>query len=435
MKENRGPTVAVVGRQNVGKSTLINRLAGRRGAIAHSSPGVTRDRVEVPVTWRGRRLNLLDTAGYIARASGLEARALEQADRALEQADLIVLVVDARTGIVGEDTALAKRLRRGAAPVLVVANKADSGDDDTAALGFIKLGLGEPLAVSALHGRGTGDLMDRLVQIAPSGGSARSEEDEVPRFAIVGRPNVGKSTLFNRLVGKERALVDPTAGTTRDPVDDLVEWPDGPVRFIDTAGLRREVKVKGIEYFSLVRTGETIERSQVAVLVFDASQGLTGEDKKIANKVIEAGRALLLAANKWDLVEDKDRTFKGLTEESALLARAEVVRTSAMRGQGVPRLPPLLMDLHGRWGTRVSTSRVNEVFQQAQRERPVPRGGGALHYATQVSAGPPSFVVFGSKAPPPAYRRYLENRLRAEFGFEGVPIRMRFRPRQRRTPN
>jgi GTP-binding protein len=257
-----------------------------------------------------------------------------------------------------------------------------------------------------------------------------------PRFAIVGRPNVGKSSLFNRLLGVERSVVSETAGTTRDAVDSLVTWPGrGPVRFVDTAGMRRGTKVRGVEYYSVVRARDAISAAHVAVVVLDASDGLSMEDKKIANLVTDAGRGLLFAANKWDLVEDKDRAFKRLADETQLYARASVLRTSATRGQGVHRLPPLLLDLHARWTARASTSTVNDIVQAAQRERPTPQRTGTLHYATQVSAAPPSFVIFGGAQPPNAtYQRYLENRLRRELRLDGIPIRIRFRPRARRPP-
>ncbi len=249
---------------------------------------------------------------------------------------------------------------------------------------------------------------------------------------MVGRPNVGKSSLFNRLVGEERSVVFEEAGTTRDAVDAVVEWPDGPVRFVDTAGMRRQVKVKGVEYFSFVRATEAIERAHVAALVIDATEGFTVEDKKIVNRVVEEGRAFMLVANKWDLVEEKDRTYKLLHETLQPFARATVMRTSAVTGQGVLRLPPVLLDLHARWTTRIPTSRVNDVIQQAQRERPTPRTTGNLHYATQTGTGPPSFVIFGgAKEPDAGYGRFIENRLRREFHLEGIPIRLSFRPRRR----
>jgi GTPase len=427
------PQVAIVGRQNVGKSTLVNRLFGSRTAIAHDQPGVTRDRLELDASWRGRSFRVVDTAGYLQRAGGVEALAAAQADHAMSSADVIVLVVDVHAGITEEDAQLARRLRATAAPVLLVANKADSPSDIADVATLHRLGLGDPFPVSALHGQGTGDLLDRLLDLLPDAPQAPDPLLE-PRFAIVGRPNVGKSSLFNRLLGAERSIVSETAGTTRDAVDSLVTWPgQGPVRFVDTAGMRRGIKVHGVEYYSVVRARAAIDAAHVAVLVLDATEGFSVEDKKIANLVTDAGRGLLIAANKWDLVEDKDRTFKRLADEVQLYARATVLRTSAARGQGVHRLPPLLLDLHARWTSRASTSTVNEIVQAAQRERPTPQRTGNLHYATQVATGPPAFVVFGGAKPPsPTYQRYVENRLRHALRLEGVPIRLRFRPRSRR---
>ncbi len=426
------PRVAVVGRQNVGKSTLVNRLFGRRETIAHDQPGVTRDRVQLEASWRGRRFGLVDTAGYVAGVGGIEALTRGQADRAMEEAQLILLVVDAQTGITEEDAGLARRLRRATVPVLVVTNKVDTAEDEAEVAPFNALGLGEPLPVSGLHGRGAGELLDRVVHLLDEAPDVLEDEEEEPRFAVVGRPNVGKSSLFNRLVGEQRSVVYEEAGTTRDSVDALVEWSDGPVRFVDTAGMRRQVKVQGVEYYSFVRATRAIDRAHVVMLVIDAQEGFTSEDKKIATRVLDAGRALILIANKWDLVEDKTREFRHIDDAAGQFAAALAVRTSAKTGQGVRRLPALLVDLHMRWRTTISTSRVNDILQRAQRELPTKRDTGTLHYATQVATGPPSFVIFGgATAPDPGYRRYLENRFRRECGLQGVPARMIFRPRSR----
>jgi GTPase len=431
------PRIAIVGRQNVGKSTLVNRLFGRRAAIAHDQPGVTRDRIELETTWAGQRFGLVDTAGFLPGATGVEALAGAQAAVATEAADLVVVVVDMTTGITEDDARLARRLRRIAAPVVVAANKADQPRDDAEAAVFVSLGLGDPIPVSALHGRGTGELLDRLVALLPEAAQPDGTADE-PRFAIVGRPNVGKSSLFNRLLGEERSVVSDVSGTTRDSVDSLVGWPDlvgepGLVRFVDTAGMRRGQNVRSIEYYSFLRASEAIDRSHVVVVVLDAPDGFTSEDRRIARRVVDAGRAMLVAANKWDLVEGKDRAFKVLAEQMRPFADATAVRVSALRGQGVHRLPPLLVDLHGRWTLRASTSTVNDIVQRAQRERPSPRATGTLHYATQVASGPPTFVIFGgAREPGPTYQRYLENRLRRELGLAGVPIRLRFRARTSR---
>jgi GTP-binding protein len=424
------PTVAVVGRQNVGKSTLVNRLFGGREAIAHESPGVTRDRVELEATWRGRSFRLVDTGGFVHGARGIEEQVTRQAERAAAEADVVLLVVDAQTGPVEEDSLLARTLRRAEAPVVLVVNKVDTEREETDALAFHALGLGEPIVVSALHGRNSGDLLDRVVELLPDE-TGEEEQAEEPRFAIVGRPNVGKSSLFNRLVGQERSVVYEEAGTTRDAVDALVGWPDGPVRFVDTAGLRRLTKVQGVEYYSFLRAERAIERAQVAVLVLDAAQGFTAEDKRIAARVMEVGRGLLVVANKWDLVDERDRRYRELGEEMVPFARTPVLRTSAKTGTGLHRLPPVLIGLHDRWMRRATTATVNEVLQGAQGEHPGP-GGVRYRYGTQVAAGPPTFVLFGGRPPGPTYERFLENRFRRAFDLDGVPVRLRFRPGQGR---
>jgi GTP-binding protein len=427
------PVVALVGRQNVGKSTLANRLVGRREAIAHEMPGVTRDRVEREVLWGGRRFLLVDTGGYLHRASGIEALVTRQAERAAAEADVVLLVVDGQTGLTEEDAELGRRLRRSAAPVLLVVNKVDGERDEADAAAFARLGLGEPVSVSGLHGRGSGDLLDRVVELLPErSADAGDDGDRLPTFALVGRPNVGKSSLFNRLVGAERSVVFEQAGTTRDAVDAVVEWEAARVRFVDTAGLRRAAKARAVEYYSFLRAERAIERSEVTLLVLDAADGFTGEDRRIAAKVIEAGRGLLVVANKWDLVEERDRTYRALTEEIRPFAKAELTRTSALRGAGVGKLPPALLAVHERWSTRVPTAEVNRVVEAAQSERPAP-ARARYRYATQVSSGPPTFVLFGGAPPDPSYQRFLENRLRREFGFEGVPVRLRFRPKRPRS--
>ena len=420
------PSVAVVGRQNVGKSTLVNRLYGRREAIAHEMPGVTRDRVELEATWRDRSFRLVDTGGFHHGATGIEELVSRQAERAASTADVVLLVVDATTGPVEEDGLLARKLRRARMPVLVVANKVDSeaGGVDVAA--FHSLGLGEPIAVSALHGRGAGDLLDRIVAVLPEAQGEVEDEAREPRFAIVGRPNVGKSSLFNRLVGDERSVVFEEAGTTRDAVDAVVAWPDGSVRFVDTAGFRRPSKARGVEYYSFLRADRAIERAHVAVLVLDAADGFVGEDKRIAARVIEHGRGLVVVANKWDLVNEKDPAFKELVRSLSAYARAPVLRTSARSGQGLDRLPTVLRRVNERWRFRVPTARVNEVVEHAQNERHAP-GRVRYRYATQTGEGPPRFVLFGAGAPDAGYRRFLEGRLRTAFELDGVPIELSFR--------
>jgi GTP-binding protein len=426
------PVVAVVGRQNVGKSTLVNRLFGRREAIAHEHPGVTRDRIEIPVQWRGRTFTVVDTGGFVTGASGIEALVAGQSERAAAAADLVLLVVDSQTGVQEEDAVLARRLRRASLPVLVVVNKVDTDRQEPDVAEFHALGLGEPVPVSALHGRGSGELLDLILDLIPEPAGEEAEVEGEPSFALVGRPNVGKSSLFNRLVGEQRSVVYEQAGTTRDAVDAVVEWPDGPVRFVDTAGLRRTGRMQGVEYYSFVRAAKAIDRAHVALLVLDATDRVTTEDKHVAARVVEAGRGLVVAANKWDLVasEDKIPLLEEITEEMMPFARTPVLRVAALTGQGVNRLPQVLMLQHGRWTRRVSTAEVNRVLEQAQDERPPPRGITRFRYGTQVSAGPPSFVLFGGRVPDPGYRRFLENRFRRAFDLDGIPIRMRFRARK-----
>lgn len=427
--EGRAPRVAIVGRQNVGKSTLLNRLLGRRVAIAHETPGVTRDRLEVPVQWGDRTFALVDTGGFTSDAAGIELSVAAQAERAADAADLVLLVVDATTGLQEEDATLARRLLRTTRPVLVVANKVDGDAQEPFASEFHGLGLGEPMAVSALHGRGSGDLLDRILELLPEG--AEANPDDEARFALVGRPNVGKSSLFNALVEEERAVVHEAAGTTRDAVDSVVEVDGRRIRFIDTAGMRRQTKTTGVEYYGLLRSLRAIESSHVALLVVDASEGLTGEDKRIAARTVEAGRGLVVVLNKWDLVDPdaRDPLFKFLGRELRLFPGTPVLRTSAIRGGGVKRIVPALLEVQTSWSRRVPTSEVNRALEELLASHPPPRGSGRVRYGTQVSAGPPTFVLFGAEDPGPSYRRYLENSLRRRFGFDGVPVRISFRPK------
>jgi GTP-binding protein len=426
------PRVAIVGRQNVGKSTLFNRLLGRRAAIADEMPGVTRDRLELPVIWGGRSFVLVDTGGFMQKARGIEATVGRQAARAVDEADLILLVVDATSGVQEEDAVLAKTLRRSTRSVVVVANKVDSERQEPMAAEFHKLGLGEPMPVSALHGRGSGDLLDLVVELLPEGPEPGPSEEAL--FALVGRPNVGKSSLFNRLVEDDRAVVHDEPGTTRDAIDSVLEVEGQRLRFIDTAGLRRQIKTKGVEYYGLLRSLRAIESSHVSLLVVDASEGLTGDDKRIAARVVEAGRGLVVALNKWDLVpsEDRSRLFEDLTEELRVFPGTPVIRTSALRGTGVGRVIPALRQVHESWARRVPTAEVNRVLRAASEAHPPPRAAGRILYGTQVSAAPPTFVLFGTAQPPASYRRYLEHALRKAFRFEGVPVRLAFRQRRDR---
>jgi GTP-binding protein len=419
----------------VGKSTLLNRLLGAREAIAHRDPGVTRDRLEVPVAWRGRTFVAVDTGGYVHRPRGVEALVTDQAERAMAGSDVILLVVDATVGPQEEDAALARRLLRATVPVLLVANKVDSAAQEPQVPDLYRLGLGEPVPVSALHGRGAGDLLDRIVELLPPPGQPLLdvEIEAGPIFSIVGRPNVGKSSLFNRLVGEVRSVVFEEAGTTRDAVDAVVRWDDRPVRFVDTAGFRKPSRSEGVAYYGYLRTVRSIERSHVAALVVAADEGMTTEDRRIAARVGEAGRGLVVVANKWDLVPPGERAerFAEIRERAAVFPAVPVLRTSALTGAGAAKVRGALLDTHGYWTRRVPTSEVNRELQRAQGEHPPPRETGRLLYVSQVGAGPPRFVLFSGGRIPQSYARFLENRLRERFGFAGVPIRFTFRRRRR----
>jgi GTPase len=447
MTRRDGPVVAIVGRQNVGKSTLLNRLLGTRDAIAAEEPGVTRDRLERSVTWRGRTFTAVDTGGYVRRARGIDALVMSQADRAVEEADVILLVVDALTGVQEEDAALAERLRRSTAPGLLVANMVYGGAQEPAVGELYRLGLGDPLPVSAIHGRGAGELLDRVVALLPQE-AQEPPEDNVQRedgsevqvegedgeavFSLVGRPNVGKSSLFNRLVGQDRSVVFEEAGTTRDSVDALTRWDGRPVRFVDTAGFRRPSRAKGLAYYGFLRTVRAIERSHVGALVVAADEGVTTQDRKIAARIAEAGRGLTVLANKWDLVPGEERTtrFAEIRERLEVFPRVPILRTSALTGAGVGKVPPALVATQQAWTRRATTAEVNRVLQRAQAQHPPPRGMGRLHYGAQVGAGPPRFVLFSAGPIPATYARFLDNSLREALGLSGVPIRLTFRRRR-----
>jgi GTP-binding protein len=431
------PLVAVVGRVNVGKSTLVNRLHGRRAAISDDMPGVTRDRFELPISWQGRDFTVIDTGGYIPGGTGIDAQVRAQADVAAADADVIVFVVDAETGAQEEDATIAKVLRRTTKPVILVANKLDAPQPNQADVAELYgLGLGEPIAISALHGYGSADLLDRILELLPEE-TEDDDEEEGPgeaRFAIVGRPNVGKSSLFNRLVGQERAVVHDVAGTTRDAVDSFIQVDGRTIRFVDTAGFRKRTRLQGVEYYGMVRALQAIDRSDVALIVIDASEGVTGEDKRILSRTDEAGRGLVAVANKWDLVpsEEKEERLAQIKEDLQVFTGVPVLRTSASSGQGVHRILPELLRIHEVWTKKASTSAINQILQTAAAERPPPRGTGRPLYGTQTGTGPPRFVIFGTGAVPPTYRKFLENRLRKELDLPGVPIRIAFRERRRR---
>jgi GTP-binding protein len=435
----RLPRVAVVGRPNVGKSTLVNRILGRRAAITQEVPGVTRDRVAYPAEWAGRRFELVDTGGWEPKATGLQASVVAQAERAMADADLLLLVVDATVGVTEEDAAVAARLRRGEAPVLLVANKVDSAAAEPQVADLWSLGLGEPLAVSSLHGRGSGDLLDAVVERLGDAAAADAEP-EAPALAIVGRPNVGKSSLLNRLAGSDVAIVDPTPGTTRDAVDTLVERDGRGYRLVDTAGMRRSFQqAEGADYFAFVRSLEAVDRADVALLVLEAPAGVAEQDQKVAVRAVEAGCGLILLANKWDLMDDEARRQFGVDLERKLhfVDWAPLLRVSARTGRGVEKIWGLVDGVLAERSRRIPTAALNQWLGQATERTPPPpvRGRSVkVRYATQARVDPPELVLFTSGQLSPSYRRYLERDLRRTFGFEGTPVRLVVRVRTRERP-
>jgi GTP-binding protein len=432
----RRPVVAVVGRANVGKSTLINRFLGRRVAIEHAEPGVTRDRQSYEVRWGGRAFDVIDTGGWEPRATGLSAKVLAQAERAIDQADLILFVVDVTTGATADDLVVARTLRRGETPVIVVANKVDSAAREADATVLERLGLGPAFSVSALHGRASGDLLDAIAAELPAPPET-ADENRQTRVAIVGRPNVGKSSLFNRLVGEERSIVHETPGTTRDAVDTTVVLGDHTYRFIDTAGMRRRAKeASGPEYYGLVRSLRAVDEADVAIVVVDAVEGPTLQDQRIAERVARAGRAAVIAVNKWDLVDEDRRPAieEAVREELHFVAWAPVLRTSALTGRGVTRLMPAVERSLGAWEQRVPTAALNAWLRSSIERIPLSSGGtkpARIRYVTQAGTRPPHVIVFATARITDQAARALERSLRDRFGFGGTPIRISVRVRSR----
>jgi GTPase len=437
------PVVAVVGRPNVGKSTLVNRMIGRREAVVQDVPGVTRDRVSYDATWNGRQFVLVDTGGWAPDAKGMAAQVTEQAELAVAAADAVVFVVDATVGMQDVDEAVVKVLRRSGKPVILAANKVDDQRTESEAAAMWQLGLGEPFPVSALHGRGSGDLLDAILdailEAIPEAPRALHDLERGPcRVAIVGKPNVGKSSLLNKIAGQQRAIVDEVAGTTVDPVDELVEVGGEIYRFIDTAGIRRRVKeISGHEYYASLRTHGAIERAEVCVVVVDASEPLTEQDLRILTSVEEAGRALVIAFNKWDLTDDERRRYLGREIERDLVQFewAAKINISALTGRHVDRLGVAIQEALAGWETRISTGRLNAFLGRIVAAHPHPVRGGRqprILFGTQAHVGPPTFVLFTSGQLEPGYLRFLRRRLREEFGFRGTPIHLEVRAREKR---
>jgi GTPase len=441
-----GPTVAVVGRPNVGKSTFVNRLTGRRDAIVQERPGVTRDRTTHAAEWRGRAFTVVDTGGWTpgwrSRPDPLDAAVTAQAERATDAADLVLFVVDATVGVTEEDATGAAWLRARGLPVLLVANKVDREGMEAEVAELYQLGLGEPHEVSALHGRGSGDLLDAMFGVLEDVGAfdrPTPPTDDIPGVALIGRPNVGKSSLFNRLVGEERSIVDARPGTTRDAIDTIVETDGGAYRFVDTAGLRRRMrKIEATEYYGTVRTVQALERASVALLVLDASQPIGEHDQRLARQILDAGRAVVMVLNKWDLVDD-DRRWELERERDRLLhflAFAPLVRTAATTGRGIRKILPAVDAVLEEWYRRISTAELNDWLAAAVAATPPPMHAHRpvrIRYVTQVAVAPPRFRMFTTGDLSPQYLRYLERRLREAFGFAGTPLDLAFRVRTRWT--
>jgi GTP-binding protein len=435
------PVVAVVGRPNVGKSTLVNRILGRREAVVEDVPGVTRDRVAYDAAWSGRRFTLVDTGGWDPEAEGMAARITAQAEVAAAAADVVVFVVDSTVGATDSDEDVVRVLRRAGKPVVLAANKVDGPTAEADAAALWNLGLGEPHPVSALHGRGSGDLLDAVLEALPDAPAETFDvaEGGPRRVALVGKPNVGKSSLLNRLAGEDRVVVDPVAGTTVDPVDELVVLGGRTWRFVDTAGIRRRVReASGTEYFASLRTAAAMERCEVAVVLIDASEPMSEQDLRIVSTVVDAGRALVLAYNKWDLV-DEDRRLMLDREIDRQLIRvtwAPRVNVSARTGRHAERLVPAIDTALAGWETRVPTARLNAFLGQLVAAHPHPLRGGKqprILFATQADTRPPRFVLFTTGFLEASYRRFVERRLREEFGFAGTPIEISMRIREKRS--
>lgn len=439
LDEGPVPVVAVVGRPNVGKSTLVNRILGRRQAVVEDVPGVTRDRVAYDAQWAGRRFTLVDTGGWEPDAKGRAAAIATQAEIAMRTADVILLVVDAIVGPTDTDEAAARVLQRGGKPILLIANKVDDQRLEPEAAALWSLGLGEPFPVSALHGRGSGDLLDEILKLLPDMPQDREPKEGGPRrVALVGRPNVGKSSLLNQLSRDERSVVDSVAGTTVDPVDTLVEIDGETFHLVDTAGLRRRVaQASGTEYYASLRTQSAIEAAEVAVVLLDSSEPISEQDQRVLTQVVEAGRALVIVFNKWDLVDEDRRYYldREIDRELKRITWAPRINISALTGRAVQKLAREIRSALDGWEQRVSTGELNQWLAALIAAHPHPiRGGKAprILFATQVDIRPPRFILFTSGRLDPQYVRYVERRLREDFGFIGSPISITVKAREKR---
>ncbi len=437
------PVLAVVGRPNVGKSTLVNRILGRREAVVEDVPGVTRDRVSYPAEWNGREFTMVDTGGWEHDAKGIHRRVAEQAEMAVDVADAVLFVVDATVGATATDEAVVRMLRRKKKPIILAANKIDDFHQEPEAAALWGLGLGTPYPVSAIHGRGTADLLDAVMAELPkeSAYAGRLPTGGPRRVALVGRPNVGKSSLLNKLAGEDRVVVDDVAGTTRDPVDELVELGGETWRFVDTAGIRRRQHMAhGAEYYASLRTQTALDRAEVAVVLLAADEVISEQDVRIIQLVLDSGRALVLAMNKWDLLDDERRRFleREIEQDLSFVDWAPRVNISAATGWHKDKLVPALETALESWDKRLSTAKLNAFLGELVAAHPHPVRGGKqprILFGTQVSARPPKFVLFTTGFLDPQYRRFISRRLRETFGFKGTPIEIGMRVRERRARN
>ncbi len=430
------PIVAILGRPNVGKSTLINRFLGRREAIVEDTPGVTRDRVQYECEWGGRRFIVMDTGGWEANPDGISIQVSAGAEIAMQEADVLAFVIDAQVGALDEDDILVQRLRKAKKPTLLIANKVDGEREESEAHTLWNLGLGEPYFVSALHGRGSGDLLDQIVKVLPEVGRAQ-RQDGYRKVALIGRPNVGKSSLLNALAGENRSIVDEVAGTTRDPVDELIDFGGSIWRFIDTAGLKKRAnQASGTDYYATLRTAGALERCEVAVVVIDASEPISEQDLRVITMVEEAGKAMVIVMNKWDLVDEDRRTRldREMDRHFDQVEWAQRVNVAAKTGWHRDRLAPAIRTALESWEKRVPTGKLNSFLGALIGATPPPVRGGKqpkIYYATQAGIAPPKFVVFSSGWIEPSYRRFIERRLREEFGFPGTPVQVAIRVKER----
>jgi GTP-binding protein len=434
------PIVAILGRPNVGKSTLINRFIGRREAIVEDTPGVTRDRVQYECEWGGRRFIIMDTGGWESKPDGISVQVSASAELAMQEADVLAFVVDSHVGALDEDDVLVQELRKAKKPTVLVANKVDSDVDESDAHALWNLGLGEPRFVSALHGRGSGDLLDHIVKALPEVGGA-AIQDGYRRIALIGRPNVGKSSLLNAIAGENRSIVDDVAGTTRDPVDELIEFGGSIWRFVDTAGLKKRAnQASGTDYYATLRTQTALERCECAVVVLDASEPISEQDLRIITMVEEAGKAMVIVMNKWDLVDEdrRDQLDREIDRHLDQVEWAQRVNVAAKTGWHRDRLAPALRTALDGWERRVPTAKLNSFLGALIGATPPPVRGGKqpkIFYATQAGIAPPKFVIFSNGWIEASYRRFIERRLREEFGFPGTPVQVAIRVKEREKEN